>query len=633
MARLRLMKTNFTSGEISTDLLGRGDLSAYENGAAALRNVKIDPTGGVSRRPGLRYIADAAGTGRLVAFEFNTEQIYLLCFTDQNIAIYADDAKIVDVGAPWTEVQIRQINWTQSADTLLIVHPDVPPKKLVREGPTSWNLEDWEYHKTDEDIDQPYYKFAKEDVTLTPSATSGSITLTASGDVFVDDHVGARFRLNSKSVEITAVSSPTSATAQVKEGLSGTGATKDWEEQSFSDARGYPVSCCFHQDRLVIGGSRDLPNRLWFSRSSDLFNFDLGTAEDDEAIEFAILSDQVNAIRACFSGRHLQVFTSGAEWMVTGEPLTPGNIQLRRQTRIGSPIDRTIPPRDVDGATLYVSRSGKDLREFLFADVEQAYQSNDLAVLAKHVMSGPLDMDFEKTSRIMYLVMDDGRIGSVTVFRPEKVTAWAMMETDGAFESVATVGEDVYCIVNRSGTWRIEKFDSTLFTDSGLSGCEETPSATWSGLEHLEGKEVFVVADGIVRQPQTIESGSLTLEDPASTVEIGLPYSHRIEPLPLVAAGGSGIAQGSAVRLVRATFRLVETAALSVDVGQGLKSIPFKKLGPGSLDSPIQPVTGDKTIRALGWTRGEPKPLWQVEQDSPLPCNIASVLTEVSSNA
>ena len=160
----------------------------------------------------------------------------------------------------------------------------------------------------------------------------------------------------------------------------------DWTEQAFSAARGWPVSVCFHQDRLVIGGSRDLPNRLWLSKSADLFNFDLGEGLDDEAIEFPILSDQVNAIRYVFSGRHLQVFTSGAEWMVTGDPLTPTSIQLFRQTRVGSPVDRTVPPQDVDGATVFVPRAGPQLRAFLFTDTEQAYQASDLALLAHHMM-------------------------------------------------------------------------------------------------------------------------------------------------------------------------------------------------------------------------------------------------------
>lgn len=70
MTRIREIKTTFTAGEVSRELLGRGDLRAYENGALALRNVFIQPTGGVTRRAGLAYIDTAAGNGRLIAFEF-----------------------------------------------------------------------------------------------------------------------------------------------------------------------------------------------------------------------------------------------------------------------------------------------------------------------------------------------------------------------------------------------------------------------------------------------------------------------------------------------------------------------------------------------------------------------------------
>lgn len=117
---------------------------------------------------------------------------------------------------------------------------------------------------------------------------------------------------------------------------------------------------------MVIGGSKSLPNRLWLSKSSDLFNFDLGEGLDDEAIEFAILSDQVNAIKAVVSARHLLVFTTGAEWMVTGQPLTPESIQLSRQTKVGMYTGCYVPPQNVDGATLFVSSGGRaDSRIFV----------------------------------------------------------------------------------------------------------------------------------------------------------------------------------------------------------------------------------------------------------------------------
>jgi len=495
-------------------------------------------------------------------------------------------------------------------------------------------VSDWVFVKDDSAnrIYQPHHKFADDDVTMQASATTGTITLTASAELFVANHVGARFRLQDKEVEISTYTSATVAQAVVKETLASTSATKDFEEQAFSAARGWPVSCCFHQDRLVIGGARDLPNRLWLSKSADLYNFDLGEGLDDEAVEFAILSDQVNAIRAVFSGRHLQIFTSGAEWMATGNPLTPTNIQLNRQTRIGSPVDRTVPPRDVDGATLFTPRSGKELREFLFADVEQAYQSKDVGAAASHLVDAPVDQDYDTPARFFHIVMADGNLATVTMYRAEQVTAWSLQETDGLFSSVAVVGDETYVLVERNGSHFIERMDELLNVDSGLSGEEPAPTTTWSGLGHLEGRSVRVVGDGADRGTAIVASGQIILGQPATTVDIGLPFSHTIEPLPPSVAGTQGGTQGGKVRPVSITLRLKETSALHLDTGKGLIEVSFKSLGDDLLDAPPRTFTGDRKIRAFGWRRDGVQPLWRIEQDTPLPFTLLSVSSEISVN-
>jgi len=636
MSRLRSFKTNFTAGALSPRLLGRGDLASYQNGARKLVNVSIHPTGGVSRRAGLRHVASLPGPGRLIAFEFNTEQIYLIVVTHLQIAIHAGGAEIATLDAPWTVTQIPALSWTQSADTLLLTHPEVAPRKLVRKSAAVWELQEWAFYAEGDAVYRPWHKFADDAVTLAASATSGTVTLTASADLFEAGHVGTRLRIAEKQVEVTAVAGPTSATAVVKQTLASTAATKDWEEQAFSPARGWPVSCCFHQDRMVIGGSRDLPNRLWMSKSADLFNFDLGEGLDDEAIEFAILSDQVNAIRAVFSGRHLQVFTSGAEWMVTGDPLTPANVQLNRQTRVGSPTDRSVPPRDVDGATLFVSRDGRSLREYLFTDVEQAYQSNDLAVLTDDMVVDPFDQDFDQVNRLLYLVLGTGALSCVTVYRAEKVTAWVQHVTDGHVLSVAVVGDDAWLLVERDGSHRLEYFDSGLFTDAAMTaelGPEAEPQTLWSGLAHLEGRMVQVLSDGMHRGTRIVVDGAVELDEPARRVEIGLPFAHVIEPLPLHQGQVEGGAQDMAVRLVRASFRLLETEAMLVDVGRGLTSVPFRRFGDDLIgEGKPAAFTGDKTVRALGWRRNAVDPLWRIDQDLPARCTILSVLTEVTVN-
>lgn len=631
MPIIQSVKTNFTAGEVSRRLLGRGDLRAYENGALTLRNLFIHPTGGVERRAGMRFVDLAAGVGRLIDFEFNTEQTYLLALSAGQIRIYQNDYLIETLSAPWSAGQIASLNWTQSADTLLMVHPDIPPKKLTRSGVGVWSIADWVFdsNETSGVIYQPMFKFADTNITLTPSATTGSITLTASASVFESGHAGVSMRIGGKEVHVTSVSSATVVNATVIETLSGTTATKDWEEQAFSAVRGYPVSCAFHQDRLVIGGSRELPNRLWMSKSGELWNFDLGTGLDDEAIEFAILSDQVNAIRNLFSGRHLQVFTSGAEWMVAGDPLTPTTVQLNRQTRIGSIVDRTVPPVDVDGATIFAARNGRELREFVYTDVEQAYQASDLALLSQHLIANPIDQAFDKKNRLLHLVLADGRLATLTAYRAEQIAAWTMQDTQGTVLSVAVVGEDVYLLVNRSGTITIESFDDALYVDSGLAGESGSPSVTWSGLDHLEGRTVSIVADGVVLPDVVVSGGTVTLEAPASSVAIGLSYTHVIEPLPPNALAEGG--QARAARLIEAVFRLEDTQALRADMGQGLRDIALRRTGY-ALDAPPPSVSGDVRVRAIGWKRDGTLPLWRVEQSAPLPFTLLSVAANIKTS-
>lgn len=631
MSRIRQVKTNFTSGEISRDLLGRGDLHVYENGALSLRNLFIYPTGGVTRRAGLSYIGTAEGGGRLISFEFNTEQTYLMVVTDGRVDIYANGVNIQNLIAPWTLSQIPQLTWTQSADTLLLVHPDVSPKKLLRNSSGDFVLEEWNFFSEGNVVQQPYYKFADSAVTLTPSATTGSITLVSSADAFVSGHNGTRLRVGGKEVLITTVNSPTVVTATVIETLSGTAATIDWAESAFSPVRGYPATVAFHQDRLVIGGSRDLPNRLWFSKSGDLFNFDLGTGLDDESIEFAILSDQVNAIRGIFSGRHLQVFTSGAEWMVTGDPLTPQTVQLNRQTRVGSTTSRYIPPVTVDGATMFVARNGNEIRQFLYTDLEQAYQSIDLALVSKHILGTAVDQDFDAVRRLLFVVRDDGKFATLTIYRAEQVNAWTLHETQGLVKSVSVVGDDVYLLVERNGAHFIELFDDTLNLDSALKGDVEIPATEWSGLDHLEGMTVSIVADGVVLDDHEVESGQVTLTEPASQVEIGLSYTHIVEPLPPSFIGEGGMIRK--LRLVEAVFRVQDTKALKLDVGRGLKDVSLRHLGEEEiLDAAPPLVSGDIRVRALGWQKKLSDPLWRIEQNAPLPFTLLGVMTEMNVN-
>ena len=631
MTRIRQVESNFTAGEVSSDLMGRGDLVAYSNGAQKIRNMFIYPTGGLTRRAGLQYIDNAAGSGRLIPFEFNAQQTYLLVITDQKIDVYLNDVKIDTLITPWLENDIKQLAWTQSADTLLLTHPNYPPKKLLRNTGNIFSLEDWIFHEEKFTIFQPYYKFANSDVTVTPDDLKGTLTLTASADVFTPNHVGIRLQISGEQGDIVSYISPTQIQLQMIRDLPSLDPTIDWQEQAFSPIRGYPETVAFHQDRLVIGGSRDLPNRLWLSKSGDLFNFDLGTGLDDEAIEFAILSDQVNAIRGIFSGRHLQVFTSGAEWMVTGSPLTPATVQLNRQTRVGSVIDRYIPPVTVDGATVFIGRDGQEIREFLYTDIEQAYTAVDLALASRHIPIDVIDQDYDPRRRLVFVVREDGKFATMTFYRAEQVRAWTLHDTNGYVRAVSVVGDNVYLLVERNNTFLIEKFNEELGLDSSLEGNDITPKVAWSGLDHLEGQSVAVIGDDIsLSDDYLVTNGQITLNDPVQKIVAGLKFTSELIPLPPPL--NERLANRK-IRLIEGLFRLQDSQILQLDVGQGLRNVSLEKCGQISIPNQLpEQVSGDVKVRALGWQNICKTPLWRIEQDEPYQFTLLAVSLELKVN-
>ena len=445
MPVIKRAKTAFTAGELAPELLGRGDVPAWSSGAARLRNIFIQPTGGVQRRPGLRHIVTLPGRARLVPFEVSTEQTYLLALRQGAVRVFQGDTSVAELGGPWTEAMLPQIAFTQNAEMLLLLHRDMRPQVVARAASGEWSVRPMGFSA------EPFHRYAPAGVTLTASATAGSVTITASSAVFEAGHVGARLRLAGRRVLVTGYASPTVVTATVQDTLPGTGAIVEWDESAFGTVRGWPTSACFHQGRLVLGGTKALPNWLWFSRTADPFNFDLGEGLDDQAIAFSLVSDQLNAVRAVFAGRHLQVFTSGAEWMVTGDPLTPASIQVTRQTRVGSLADRSVPPLDVDGSTVFVGRSGRAVHEFSYTDLQQAYQADDLALVARHLIVSPVAMAYDSRRRLLHLAMADGGLATLTIYRAEGVTGWTRQETDGAFRSLAEMEGTVYAVVERAG--------------------------------------------------------------------------------------------------------------------------------------------------------------------------------------
>ena len=159
------------------------------------------------------------------------------------------------------------------------------------------------------------------------------------------------------------------------------------EEPVWSAAHGYPTAVTFHESRLWFGNSTSRPQTLWASVIGEFFNFDRGVGDDDDSLDITLDTDQVNAIYHIVSGRHLQVFTSGGEFYIPESPIIPSSVRIARQTKFG--VLQKVRPINVDGATMFIQRNGKQVRELYFTYTEASYVSSEVNLLAPHITNCP----------------------------------------------------------------------------------------------------------------------------------------------------------------------------------------------------------------------------------------------------
>lgn len=633
MTRLVLTKTSFTAGELDPRLLGRLDLRAQDNGASLLRNVVVQPTGGVTRRPGLAHVAGLQGGTRLVGFDA-PDGGALVVFGGFRVEIVHANGTQVSLTAPWSDQQARELCAIRRGNALLICHPEVEPRRLVRQDTTSWTLSTWDW--ADEAsgfatpyLRQPYARYAGGDVAIQPKATGiaatdpipagTTVTLQASADLFNAYHNGVIVRIKRREVMITNVVSPAEAVGLVRQTLLDGQTTRDWDEAAFSQARGWPATAALFQSRLVLGGVRDMPDGLWFSKSGRIMNFDTGTGLDDEAVLFRLGGDRMHAIRSLLVGRHLQVFTTAGEWIVGDEVLTPATVRVRQQTAIGSDPVRRVEPIVVDGATLFVPRGGEGLREFLYTDSEQAYQANDIALLARHLVVDPVATAFDPARRLMLMVLADGTAAVATIDRNTSVVAWGRLDTAGLVRSAALHQGALHLLVERAGAVTLERLDEAVPVDAARRLVAGSPQTAWTGLAALDGREVQLIGDGVPLGRTIVTGGAVVTPEPVGTLVVGLPFTSEIAPSRIT----TGLERGGAIdplyRPVRVALRLLDSRALRLDTGEG----------PVALELPETPFTGDVSVRLAGWRRGLTAPLWRIVQDDPLPLTVLSATHEL----
>jgi hypothetical protein len=601
MSRAVTIQSNFTTGEVDPLLKSRIDINQYFNALDQARNVLIQPQGGIERRPGLQFIYELPSAAnpqdgiKLVPFEFSTTQSYMLVFVHNRMYVFKDKELVTNINSSGNDYLTTTIgssllgtmDHTQSADTLIVVQEDLAPKKIVRGGSHStWTISDISFEHV------PKFNFTAATTTInqtiTPSAVDGNITITAGGSVFTSSHVDQYIEANDGigRARITRFVSATSVEAIVEIPFFNTTAIASGStfldtgyEDTWSGSKGYPRTCTFHEGRLYFGGVKSRPNTIFASRVARFFDFNPGEALDDDAIELTISTDSTNAITGMFSGRDLQIFTKGGEFFLpqsTLDPITPTNVVINGATRRGS--QEGIKPVGAESGTLFIQRAGKSLREFLFSDVELSYVSNNISLLSSHLLKAPTDMALRKATSttdgdlLLLVNSTDGSLATYSILRGQNVIAPSLSTTDGEFLNVGVDVDQIYFVVKRTisstSKYYVECFNDDNTTDSAklLSGSSKPSSTTVTGLTHLEGKTVKVIADDEMQLDKVVSSGQITLDAvPTTYVEIGLDYTPTIKTLPVELKLPSGNIVAQKKRIVEATLNLYLSQNLTLN--------------------------------------------------------------------
>jgi len=648
------LQANLTSGELAPELHARPDITKFNNGIKTATNMIIIPYGGLKRRPGLAKITDSkiATDGKMFPFVFNSTQSYLVVLRPLVADIFRDGELVSSETTPFTGAQIDEIDVIQSADTMIFAHELHTPQSLQRQGSdTSWLWEDITF------ANMPYFNFGT--VIIEKYVNSG---MAQTVTVAIDEIVLNRDGNAVKGANYTYYKAKTTRSS-IDLSLEDFSNTTNWsvegtQEVAWSVARGYPRTCTFHGGRLWFAGSTAKPTSIWGSKINGFFDFDLGASDPDEGIADILDSDQYNIIQNIFSGRKLQVFTTGGEFYNTNDSITPENSNWSRQTGYGS---KKIRPILIDGATLFVDSSGRTIRQFVYDFNEDSYVSHNASLLSSHLITLAVSMSAIKGTQhnvgdYVYVINEDGTVAVLSTMRHEEIAGWTPWETDGDFKDVCVVDKETYFIVQREGTFFIERLAENTYTDHNVTIDGVEPDTfdvvhTGSDVVHsgddviytqvssgslvyeittdydnaLLNKYFKVIADYSImaeaKPTGTAGDNTFAVARGAYRLEVGLNFTTSVITLPLSTETKSGNTLHRRKRVIKVDVNVLDSLGVYANDNQ----IP-DRVFPIVLDEAPTPYTGFKEMYLLGYDR-----LVEIEisQTQPLPFTLRAIGYEV----
>ena len=415
----------------------------------------------------------------------------------------------------------------------------------------------------------------------------------------------------------------------------------------------------FFQQRLMLAGGSQSPGALTFSQPGSYYNFNISNpVQADDSITEALASGQLETIVAAVPiAPGLILFTDQSSWMINGggvgTAISPSGIVANRQSFNGSAPN--IQPIVSNFDVLYVNAKGCSVWDATYNYYAQVFTGQDISVISSHLFYGYKIVQWtwaQAPFKVVWAVRNDGVLLSLTYAKEEEFIAWSHHNTNGYFESVASIPEvavdgtlvdAVYVVVQRTingaSVKYIERFADRQFNNQAKNAwCVDagiqysgSPATAFSGAQQLAGASVTGLADGVVIPPFTMPlSGSFTLSTPASLVTIGLAFTAQLQTLQIDT--GEPTIQGKQKKISQVVVRVVD--ALGLQIGStfstltNMKDLIIGNVGGMTNKVVTDLVTGD-TVTIID-------PMWSaqgqfcIQQSLPLPATITGVIPQLT---
>lgn len=672
----RKLTTSFSGGEVTPEFWGQITDAKFQTGLATCRNMVVLPHGPVSNRAGFAYVNTAKTPSkrtRLIPFTYSTTQTMVLEFGETYVRFHTAGATLLLTGSPYEvitpylEADLFDIHYVQSADVLTLCHPNHAPRELRRLGATNWTLTTISFVPS---LVAPTgvtatalgggagttYSYVVASVNATGLEESAkSLVATCDNNLLQTGKsnqinwstTGAsRYNVYKQSNGLYGYIGQTDGLVFVDDNITANlGKTPPEIQDPFAGAGNYPGAVSYFEQRRCFGGSLNEPQNLRMTRSGTESNLTYSIpTRDDDSINIRVAAREANTIRHVVPLANLVLLTAAAEWRVTSvnsDAITPSSISVKPQSYIGA---NNVQPVIVNNNIIYAASRGGHLREMAFNSQSGGYITGDLSLRAPHLFNGfdIVDMTASKAPYpLIWAVSSSGQLIGMTYVPEQQVGALHRHDTEGAFESccvVAEGSEDVLYVVvkrnvNGSDTRYIERMQTREFTtlaDSFFVDAGATYSgaavSTLSGLTWLEGKTVKVLGDGAVFPDKVVASGSITLEQACSKIQVGLPIVSDVFTLPLSAQVDESLAQGRQKNINKVWLRVNKSSG--VFAGPTLdKLIQYKQRTTEPYGSPPRVITDELEISLSNdWQSGGQI---YIRQTDPLPLTVVSMTVEV----